>query len=245
MQNRSCSRRADGPRADRRGVDMGPSAIRYGGLADQCRIRHRLHRRRRHRCAATGGARPRCRWSGQWAREVLSERQKKFCEDVTTAVDASLRGDGSRSRWVATTPSASDRRWCSPRGRRAGRHLVRRARRLQHAGDDTRRDSRDVAAAVLGLGAFSGREWANAAGLKEENVAIVGLRSVDDAEAEAIRDSDVTVYTMSDIDERGARGDDDALDVATDGTDGSTSARPRLARPAARPPASGRRSAAA
>lgn len=47
------------------------------------------------------------------------------------------------------------------------------------------------------------------------------MRSVDDAEAEAIRDSDVTVYTMSDIDERGITDvTNDALDVATDGTDG-------------------------
>ncbi|ELY35590.1 arginase [Haloferax volcanii DS2] len=76
-------------------------------------------------------------------------------------------------------------------------------------------------AAALGIGDFAGVEWANAAGLKEENVAIVGLRSVDDAEAEAIRDSDVTVYTMSDIDERGITDvTNDALDVATDGTDG-------------------------
>ncbi|ELK53291.1 arginase [Haloferax volcanii JCM 10717] len=76
-------------------------------------------------------------------------------------------------------------------------------------------------AAALGIGDFAGVEWANAAGLKEENVAIVGLRSVDDAEAEAIRDSDVTVYTMSDIDERGVTAvTNDALDVATDGTDG-------------------------
>ncbi|ELZ60805.1 arginase [Haloferax sp. ATCC BAA-644] len=76
-------------------------------------------------------------------------------------------------------------------------------------------------AAALGIGDFAGVEWANAAGLKGENVAIVGLRSVDDAEAEAIRDSDVTVYTMSDIDERGVTAvTNDALDVATDGTDG-------------------------
>ncbi|ELZ77775.1 arginase [Haloferax gibbonsii ATCC 33959] len=76
-------------------------------------------------------------------------------------------------------------------------------------------------AAALGIGDFEGAEWANAAGLEAENVAIVGLRSVDGPEAEAIRDTDVTVYTMSDIDERGITDvTNDALDVATDGTDG-------------------------
>jgi arginase len=76
-------------------------------------------------------------------------------------------------------------------------------------------------AAVLGIGDFADAEWANARNLREENVAIVGLRSLDDAEREAIRDSDVTAYTMSDIDQRGVVPVvEDALDVATDGTDG-------------------------
>ncbi|KAB1194210.1 arginase [Haloferax sp. MBLA0076] len=76
-------------------------------------------------------------------------------------------------------------------------------------------------AAALGIGDFDGVEWANADGLNEENVAIVGLRDVDENETAAIRDSDVTAYTMSDIDERGiTEVTQDALDVATSGTDG-------------------------
>ena len=76
-------------------------------------------------------------------------------------------------------------------------------------------------AAVLGIGDFADAEWANARNLREENVAIVGLRSLDNTEREAIRDSDVTAYTMSDIDERGVVPVvEDALDVATDQTDG-------------------------
>jgi arginase len=76
-------------------------------------------------------------------------------------------------------------------------------------------------AATLGVGEFAGVEWANAPGLREENVVVVGLRSVDDAERRMLSDSDVTVYTMSDIDERGVRAVvDDALQVAGHGVDG-------------------------
>jgi arginase len=78
-------------------------------------------------------------------------------------------------------------------------------------------------AAALGVGDFSegAYDWANALGLDASNVAIVGLRSVDADEREAIRNSEMTAYTMSDIDEHGiADVVDDALDVATDGTDG-------------------------
>jgi arginase len=41
--------------------------------------------------------------------------------------------------------------------------------------------------------------------VREEDVAIVGTRSLDRPEAEALRDSKVSVFTMRDIDERGMR----------------------------------------
>jgi arginase len=76
-------------------------------------------------------------------------------------------------------------------------------------------------AAALGRGSFSDMPWANAAGLREENVALVGLRSLDDYEREAIRESEMTAFPMSDIDERGITEiTEAALDVATDGVDG-------------------------
>jgi arginase len=76
-------------------------------------------------------------------------------------------------------------------------------------------------AGALGVGDFADTEWANAPRLREENVAIVGLRSIDDREREAIRNSEVTAYTMSDIDSRGITPVvEEALDVATDGVDG-------------------------
>jgi arginase len=76
-------------------------------------------------------------------------------------------------------------------------------------------------AAALGVGDFGEMDWAYAPDLREENVVIVGLRSVDGAEREYLHDSDVTVFTMSDIDEEGITSvTRDALDVATDGVEG-------------------------
>jgi arginase len=76
-------------------------------------------------------------------------------------------------------------------------------------------------AAALGVGDFEGVEWANARGLKPENVALVGLRDLDETEKRVIRESAVTAYTMSDIDEVGITAVvEDALAVAGDTTDG-------------------------
>ncbi|TVT96284.1 arginase [Haloferax volcanii] len=205
--------------ANRRGVDMGPSAIRYAGLAGELEsagvsptdagdlaVPHHATR------DADAGA-----TNAKHVKEV-EEVTRSLADAVSTALaegttPLALGGDHSIAIgslvgsardadigviWFDAhgdfnTPSTS------PSGNVHGMPL----------------------AAALGIGDFAGVEWANAAGLKEENVAIVGLRSVDDAEAEAIRDSDVTVYTMSDIDERGVTAvTNDALDVATDGTDG-------------------------
>ncbi|ADE03230.1 arginase [Haloferax volcanii] len=205
--------------ANRRGVDMGPSAIRYAGLAGELEsagvsptdagdlaVPHHATR------DADAGA-----TNAKHVKEV-EEVTRSLADAVSTALaegttPLALGGDHSIAIgslvgsardadigviWFDAhgdfnTPSTS------PSGNVHGMPL----------------------AAALGIGDFAGVEWANAAGLKEENVAIVGLRSVDDAEAEAIRDSDVTVYTMSDIDERGITDvTNDALDVATDGTDG-------------------------
>ncbi|MFB6352807.1 MAG: arginase [Halobacteriales archaeon] len=76
-------------------------------------------------------------------------------------------------------------------------------------------------AAALGAGGFAEEPWAHADGLRAENVAWVGLRDVDDAEADAIRESAATAFTMADIDERGVTAVvEAALDVAADGVDG-------------------------
>ena len=76
-------------------------------------------------------------------------------------------------------------------------------------------------AAALGIDEFAGVDWANAPGLSTENVALVGLRSVDGEEAALLRDRGFAAYTMSDIDERGITDvTEEALATASAGVDG-------------------------
>jgi arginase len=208
--------------ADRRGVDMGPSAIRYGGLASQLDSMG---------CDCVDGGdisvpRPEERDpdAAQFERgraKFLTET-KEVCEDVATAVEATitdgefplvLGGDHSIAIGTVAGAASSDEEiglvWfdahgdfntpeTSPSGNIHGMPV----------------------AAILGHGEFAGREWAHTPAVKEDNVALVGLRSLDDDERAAIRESDVTAYTMSDIDAHGLQDVvEDALSVATDGTD--------------------------
>jgi arginase len=56
--------------------------------------------------------------------------------------------------------------------------------------------------------------------VREERVAVIGVRDVDQAESEAVNDSKLTVFTMRDIDEMGMRRViDQAIEVAAKGVD--------------------------
>ena len=208
--------------ANRRGVDMGPSAIRYAGLANELRaagvettdsgdllVPHAEER-------DPDADEPR-EGKAKFLRET-ADVCTRLADEVADALEAEtfpLVLGGDHSIAIGTINGASRDAdigavWfdahgdfntpkTSPSGNIHGMPL----------------------AAVLGIGEFADTEWANAIKLQEENVALVGLRSLDDAEKEEIRNSDVTAYTMSDIDERGINPVvEDALDVATDGTDG-------------------------
>lgn len=57
--------------------------------------------------------------------------------------------------------------------------------------------------------------------VRPENVALVGIRDVDSTERKTVRDTGVRAFTMRDIDERGMRNVmEDAIAIATDGTAG-------------------------
>jgi arginase len=59
-------------------------------------------------------------------------------------------------------------------------------------------------AALLGLGPAALAELGGpGAKVRPENVALVGIRSLDDAEKETVRRSGVRAYTMADVDRRG------------------------------------------
>jgi len=206
----------------RRGVDMGPSAIRYAGLSTELE--------------AAGAT---CRDAGDLSVPRAEERDPDYrppsegnakflreTEDVVTRL-----GDGVADALAADeTPLVlgGDHSVAIGSLRGSARDAEIGAVWFDAHGDfntPTTSPSGNVhgmpLAATLGVGEFVGVEWANAPGLREENVVVVGLRSVDDAERRMLSDSDVTVYTMSDIDERGVRAVvDDALQVAGHGVDG-------------------------
>jgi arginase len=208
--------------ANRRGVDMGPSAIRYAGLAAQLE--------RAGAAVVDAGDVPAPRAEERDPNtETLAPGRAKFLREtreVTTRladrVEAALAADelpvvlgGDHSVAIGSVVGAA-------RDAEVGVVWFD-----AHADCNTPETSPSgnvhgmPLAAALGVGAFAGVEWANAAGLDADNVAIVGLRDVDAPERRAVRDSGATAFTMADIDARGiAAVVDDALDVATAGTDG-------------------------
>ena len=208
--------------ANRRGVDMGPSAIRYAELADRLEVAgvepvdagDLLIPRAEERDPdvdqpADGNAKFLREIEGVCTR--LSEQVAEALDDgefplvlggdhsiAIGSMHGSAQGADLGAIWFdahadLNTPETS------PSGNVHGMPL----------------------AAVLGRGVFGDLEWAHAPRLREESIAYVGLRSVDERERELVRESEMTAFTMSDIDERGmAAVVEDALDVATDGTDG-------------------------
>jgi len=202
---------------NRRGVDMGPSAIRYAGLADEL-------------SAVCGD----CRDTGNLAvprsgaREARHESDAKFLSEVMSvageladAVAETLENGrfplvlgGDHSVAIGTINGTA---------REAATGVVW----LDAHGDFNTPETTPSGnvhgmplAAVLGEGSFGEIEWARAPGVREEKVALVGLRELDRGEREAIRESDVTAFTMTDVDQRGISAVvEDALDIAASGTD--------------------------
>lgn len=207
--------------ANRRGVDMGPSAIRYAGLADQLRAAGveptdagdlRIPHVEEHDEPES---------FGDGKARYLAETAD-VCIDLADEVESSIDDGffplvlgGDHSIAIGTLRGAA-------RDADIGAIWFD-----AHADFNTPETSPSgnvhgmPLAAALGHADFADTEWANVPRLSEENVVIVGLRSVDEAEREALRESDITVFTMSDIDERGITPVvDEALDVATAGVDG-------------------------
>lgn len=79
-------------------------------------------------------------------------------------------------------------------------------------------------AAALGRGSFAGLNWAEASGVDPKNVAIVGLRDVDDEELDQLEDSDIEdhqIFWMRAIERDGITAVvEEALDIVADGVDG-------------------------
>ncbi|KDE57261.1 arginase [Halostagnicola sp. A56] len=208
--------------ANRRGVDMGPSAIRYAGIAERLESAGlavtdagdlqmpRAEERDPEADQPDQGDAKFLREIEDVSRRLAREVDETIREDVFPLV---LGGDHSIAIG-SMNGSARDADlgvvWfdahadlntpeTSPSGNVHGMPL----------------------GAALGRGTFDEMDWARAPRVREESVAYVGLRSIDDRERERIRESDITSFTMSDIDSRGITTVvEEALDVATTGTDG-------------------------
>ncbi|GAB3037881.1 arginase [Natronobiforma cellulositropha] len=205
--------------ANRRGVDMGPSAIRYAGLADA------LERAGVEPTDEGDLWVPRAeerdpdadRTDAKFILEVedvcirLADRVAETLEEGATPLV--LGGDHSVA--IGTIGGAS-------RGVDLGVLWFD-----AHADINTPETSPSgnvhgmPLAAVLGHGPFADLPWAYAPNVRESAIAYVGLRSLDDHERDLLRERDLTAFTMSDIDQRGITAVvEDALEVVTDGTDG-------------------------
>ncbi|MDF9746789.1 arginase [Natrinema salsiterrestre] len=208
--------------ANRRGVDMGPSAIRYAGLADG------LERAGVEPIDDGDLSMPRAEERDPDADQPSSGNAKflREVQDVCTRVGdrvAATLADGEFPLVLGGDHSvAIGSLNGSSRGADLGVVWFD-----AHADLNTPETSPSgnvhgmPLAASLGRGAFGETDWAPAPDLRESSIAYVGLRSIDERERELIRDSDMTAFTMSDIDQRGISAVvEDALAVATDGTDG-------------------------
>jgi len=206
--------------SDRRGVDMGPSAIRYAGLAEAVEAAG-------HACLDAGnlpvpGPETRDSTNGEYGnRAKFLAETREVCTTLSDAVHDTLAdggfplvlggdhsiaigslGGAARDRDVGlvwfdahsdyNTPSTT------PTGSVHGMSL----------------------AATLGVDEFVDHDWARS-DIDPANVALVGIRSLDGDERDALAASEVTVYTMSDVDERGLPAvAAEAFDIATGARDG-------------------------
>lgn len=208
--------------ADRRGVDMGPSAIRYAGLTDHLSVTDIV-------CVDRGDlsvphvekrdpdANPPTRGRAKFLREV-GEICDQLGDDISRIVakgHVPLVLGGDHSIAIGTINGSA---------RNADIGVIW----FDAHGDfntPTTTPSGNVhgmaLAAPLGLPPFDTYPWAVADGLTAKNVVLIGTRDLDDEERSALLDSDVTVLTMSDIDSAGVNAIvEQAIDIAAAGTDG-------------------------
>lgn len=202
--------------ANRRGTDMGPSAVRAAGLANELEELD-------HTVQDGGNV-----FAHEPETRTLSEAGMRFLGEITRTCEALARrvqraknrgevplvigGDHSLSMGTAAGVATEDTRmgvlWVdahsdyntldtSPSGNIHGMPLASMVGR----GDPRLCEIGGVAPKV-----------------REEDVAIVGARSIDEGEVEALHDSNIGVYTMRDIDENGMRSVmEDAIEHVMDG----------------------------
>ncbi|GGL59203.1 arginase [Halocalculus aciditolerans] len=208
--------------ANRRGVDMGPSAIRYAGLAEE------LEAMGLETTDEDDLPIPRAETRDPDVEQLRSGNAKFLREtrEVCEALEARVADAIEAGMFPLVLGGDHSIAIGSLNG--AGKNADVGAIWFDAHGDFNTPETSPSGnvhgmplAAALGRGAFAEEPWASENRLREENVVYVGLRSVDDHERDAINASEMTAFTMSDIDERGIGPVvEDALDAATAGVDG-------------------------
>jgi arginase len=209
--------------AGRRGVDMGPSALRVANLnARLAAMRYEVEDLGNvpvRQAEASPEGDPHAKYLGQ-----IAATCQALAIQVEGALDQGimplvLGGDHS----VAAGTVAGVSKYFRKRGKKIGLIWLD-----AHADMNTPETSPSgnvhgmPLACIVGLGP---PELSEIGGYKPKvapaNVAIVGLRDVDSVEKPHVRESGVRAFTMREIDERGLRAVmEDAIRIATDGTAG-------------------------
>ncbi len=208
---------------DRRGVDMGPSAVRVAGLLPRLEALGYETKDGGNVEAALAEQRtvgdPHAKYLKEIARSCQKQADwvKKTLEDG--ALPLVLGGDHSIAIGTVSGVSA----WCRERGKSAGLIWLD-----AHGDFNTPATSPSgnihgmPLACLLGLGP---RELTEIGGFAPKvaaaNTVLVGVHSLDREEKRLLREAGVKVFTMRDIDERGMRSVvEEAIAVASNGTEG-------------------------
>lgn len=190
--------------ADRRGVDMGPSAIRYGGLAEELDTIDQP-------CVDGGDLQiPQPEERDADAGDQLGGKAKYIDETRTVCEQLTERVGGIRERDRFPLVLGGDHSIAIGTANGVSGETSTGIVWFDAHGDlNTPRTTPSgnihgmPLAAILGKGVFEGIDWAHCPAIDESDVALVGLRSLDDAEKAYLQDSDVHAYTMTDVDRRG------------------------------------------
>ena len=207
--------------ASRRGVDMGPSAMRLSSLTAQL---ERLGLTVQDAGNVAVPDRTSLEHAPRAALDAITEVCIDLAERTANAVRAGIRplvlgGDHSLAAGsvAGTAPALAER------GQRVGLIWLD-----AHADLNTPLSSLSgnvhgmPVAHLLGFGYRRLRQLSAAVpAVKPEHLVYVGLRDLDEAEKAMIRELGLHAYTMRDIDERGLRAVmDEAMSIATTGTGG-------------------------
>ena len=207
--------------ASRRGVDMGPSAMRLAGLAERLQqlghdVSDRGNVRVPDRTTLSGGGREFLPAIAQVCAELAAFTAEAVRGGATPLV---LGGDHSLGAGSVAGVSTA----LAERGQALGliwldAHGDLHTPDTSHSGNVHGMP----VAHLLGLGdprlAHLASPWP---AVRPEHVVYVGLRDVDAPERQLIHEAGIRAFTMRDIDERGLRAVmSDAIDIATRGTGG-------------------------